>query len=452
MPDLNQLRRINEGLEKLSRKRKLDKERELEERREEENALSLVAQATLNEELKEKIDVLTDVVKNQQMIIEAPNVNVEVPDVIVPEVKVPKFVIPKIASPKIPEIKIPKITVPEPKVTVNVPKFPKIPTPEVTMNIPDVIDVGLDRFTKKKPLPVIQIGQDGKPVMQSGGSAGPRIVKIGDGGGNIAHVDEDGHLTVHDSGNGLAIAQGDITGTSFLHKFGGAPDFDTGDGIVDVWDGADDANIDQMVYQYSDVANINTFSSSDAGDTTTIEVQGLDENLNQMVETVVLNGQTTTTTANSFKRVFRLKNVGTVDNIGHIYCFTHDTAVTGGVPQTSANVRAVMQPANNQTLMAIYTIPAGKTGYMRSFFATSSGASRSADYQVDLFARPEGQVFQLKHRSSILEGGTTHWNHQYVEPEVFKEKTDIAMRVKILTNTITAASIAGGFDIVLVDN
>ena len=42
----------------------------------------------------------------------------------------------------------------------------------------------------------------------------------------------------------------------FVHKFGGAPDFDTGDGYVSVWDGADDSSTDEMQYNYSTTADI----------------------------------------------------------------------------------------------------------------------------------------------------------------------------------------------------
>ena len=51
----------------------------------------------------------------------------------------------------------------------------------------------------------------------------------------------DGNLTISDNSSGLAIAKGDVTGHSAIQKFGNAPNFDSGDGEVTVWDGAEDA-------------------------------------------------------------------------------------------------------------------------------------------------------------------------------------------------------------------
>ena len=136
---------------------------------------------------------------------------------------------------------------------------------------------------------------------------------------------------------------------------------------------------------------------------------------------------------------------------GTCYCFVN-VATTGGVPNTLANIRAEINNGNNQTLMAIYTIPNGKTGYMDSFESAVAGAKKTAEYQVDLYARPTGQVFQLKHRDSLQDGGTTNWRHAFQTPEVFAGSTDIVMRITILTAAITAASVSAGFDLILVDN
>jgi hypothetical protein len=89
---------------------------------------------------------------------------------------------------------------------------------------------------------------------------------------------------------------------------------------------------------------------------------------------------------------------------------------------------------------------------MRDWYASTSGGSRDTSYVIDLFARPFGQVFQLKHKSSISDTGTSYLQHQYEEPERFAEKTDIEMRVTITKAAITAGSVSGGFDIVLKDN
>ena len=251
--------------------------------------------------------------------------------------------------------------------------------------------------------------------------------------------------------NGLSIASGSLTGYSYLHKFGNAPDFDTTDGVVTIWDGANDGGINAMDYTYSATTDIDSLSSSNNGDTQSIEIQGLDSSYAVVTQTVVLTGQTRKALTTSLIRVFRMKNVGTTDIAGTLYCYVN-TAITAGVPNDATKVRAVITNGNNQTLMSVYTIPSGKSGYLRSWYATTGGASKTSQYIVDLFARPFGQVFQLKHRSSISDTGTSYINHEYVEPEMFSEKTDIEMRVQATAVGATAASISSGFDIVLVDN
>jgi len=249
----------------------------------------------------------------------------------------------------------------------------------------------------------------------------------------------------------LEIARGNVKGYTSIHKFGNAPDFDTGDGSVDIWDGAFDAGPDLMNYTYSATANIDSLSSSDDGDTVEIEVQGLDANFDLVVQTVTLTGQTRAALTTDLIRVFRLKNVGATDLAGVVYCFVN-VATTGGVPNTIANTRALICIGNNQTLMALFTIPNGCTGYMDSFEAAVAGASKTAEYQIDLFARSDGGVFQLKHRDSLQDTGTTNWRHSFKVPEVFQAKTDVAMRANLLTANKTEANISAGFDLILIDN
>lgn len=260
-----------------------------------------------------------------------------------------------------------------------------------------------------------------------------------------------GNLRTTDAESGLAIAKGDVTDTTFIHKFGNAKDFDATDGIVTVWDGADDGGIDEMVYTYSVTADIDSLSSSAGGDTQNVEVQGLDTNFALVTQTITLTGQTRKALDTDLIRVFRIKNVGATDNAGTIYCYVN-TALSSGVPIDTTKIRALVHIGNNQTLMAIYTIPAGKTGYMRDWFVSIAGANKTSNYPIKLRARPFGQVFQLKHTSSLSDIGTSYQQHRYEEPEIFTEKTDIEIRIQAIAVGVTAASISAGFDIVLIDN
>jgi len=259
---------------------------------------------------------------------------------------------------------------------------------------------------------------------------------------------DSGNLRVTDAESGLAIAKGDVSGHTFVHKFGRAPDFDTGDGGVTIWDGADDAGINEMQYNYSTTAIIDSISSADNTDTQAIELQGLDSNYELVLQTVILTGQTRKALNTNLIRVLRMKNIGSTDLAGEVYCY-ENTALTAGVPTDTTKVRAAIVVGNNQTEMAVYTIPAGKTGYLRQWFASSSGAKKTTNYLMRLKTRPFGQVFQLTHSSSIADAAP--FIHTYIEPETFDAKTDIEMTAAITDAAVTQAAVSAGFDLVLVD-
>ena len=279
----------------------------------------------------------------------------------------------------------------------------------------------------------------------------------GDGLWHNIKSTSDGNLTISDNSSGLAIAQGNVTGTTFVHKFGEAPDFDQVDGEVTMWDGANDGILGggAMVYTFSSSADIGLISSSDAGDNQTIEMQGLDSNFDLVTQTITLNGQTDvdiSATGVDLVRVFRLRNTGSTDVAGVVYIRTNGSGQASGVPSTANTVRAIINNGNNQTLMVVYTVPNGKTGYMRSWYAATAGAKKDSEYKIKIKARAFGGVFQVKHSSAISDRGTSKDNHPYVEPEVFAAKTDIIMTTEMLKSTGTEGDLSGGFDIVIVDN
>ena len=249
----------------------------------------------------------------------------------------------------------------------------------------------------------------------------------------------------------LEVVKGNVAGQSGINKFGQAPDFDTSDNEVDIWDGANDASPNLMNYIFSTTADIDSLSSSDDSDTQDIEVQGLDADYNLVTQTIALTGQTRVALTTNLIRVFRLKNMGATNNAGVIYCFKN-VATTAGVPNTLANIRAMIAVGNNQTLMAIYTIPNGKTGYMPAFYAGIAGPRRDAAYGCKMYARTFGGVFQLKHDESIDDEGTSRFQHNFIMPLKFEAKTDIKITGQAYTASITAAAMSAGFTILLVDN
>ena len=129
------------------------------------------------------------------------------------------------------------------------------------------------------------------------------------------------------------------------------------DGEVTVWDGANDGTLNQMVYQWSTTNAIDSISSSNSGDTQDVKIQGLDGDFNIIEQTVTLNGQNRVALSTPLIRVFRGKNNGLTAFAGSIYVY-ENTTISSGVPTDLTKVRLLIDDGNNQTLMALYTIPA----------------------------------------------------------------------------------------------
>lgn len=259
----------------------------------------------------------------------------------------------------------------------------------------------------------------------------------------------DGDLSIYNNSDGLAISSGRVTGATYVHKFGSAPDFDYTDGQVTVWDGAEDGTTwEKFVYTYSTTADIQYISSSDNGDTGEVKIQGLDSDFNLVTQVKNLTGQTSATLTTPLVRVFRMKNNSNVDFSGHVFVST-STAPGTGIP-TVADIRCIVQPENNQTEMAIYTVPAGKKAYVRSWYASSAGANKTTNIIIRLRAREQGGVWQLKHKMAW--NGEYPYQHEYHDPEKFEEKVDIEMTCELTASGVTGAAISAGFDIALIDD
>jgi len=268
---------------------------------------------------------------------------------------------------------------------------------------------------------------------------------------NPVKSSEDGNLLVHDAENPTAIAFGSVTTKSVVQKFGNAPNFATADNEVSIWDGADSGGIDANDYTYSATNDIDSIVSSSAADLQEIEIQGLDGDGYLVLQNATLTGQTRVALATNLWRVFRMKNVGTSNIAGNVSCYVTNAPTTGGVVDDSSLVRAQIIDGNNQTEMALYTVPRGKEAVIASGYVWTSGASKSSDYVVKFKARPFGRVFQLKYRASFSDDLQSGFSQSYKTGLYFDELTDLELTVQALAAGMTGASMAGGFEIILND-
>jgi len=228
------------------------------------------------------------------------------------------------------------------------------------------------------------------------------------------------------------IAEGIVTGHSVVQKFGQNAAIGTG-AYEDIWDGGG-----TYPYPANGTAPV-THIYSTAADTTDIEVQGLDITGALTVQTKTLNGTTVVALDTALWRVFRMKNVGTVNNAGIVHATVSDKATS----------YAQIAIGNNQTLMALYTIPLGKTGYLYQGTNNIIGTNRGYSISGRLWMRPYGLVFQLKKTFGLSSDGTGFINIVNKIPAKMPARTDI--RVDAIS------SAAGGglnttFEILLIDD
>ena len=230
------------------------------------------------------------------------------------------------------------------------------------------------------------------------------------------------------------------SGFGEIHKFGAVPSMSQNtEGTI--WDEDDTiypwSTIDSNgVLTVTVVEPNNEASTSTAHNGDTVEIQGLDGDYALQTETVTISGSSGTT-SNNFKRVFRAKftDGGSFEpNTKRILIKSSGTTVA----KILENI--------GQTLMSIYTIPAGKTGYLMRLDVTAQGTATGS---FKLMVRPGGTgSFQTKHIAEV-NGVGGPYQLEYPIPQALTEKSDLDARMITFSNN---GRYTCTFDILLVDN
>jgi hypothetical protein len=225
----------------------------------------------------------------------------------------------------------------------------------------------------------------------------------------------------------LQVSRGQITWHKLLFKFGNNSDINGS--LETIWSAGG-------LYVYPTAATVMTVSSSSTNDTSsgtgarTVVVSGLDAGYNEISETVTLSGQTPVNTVKSYLRMFRAFVVtagsgGTA--AGTIYVGVG--TVTAGVPTT---VYAEIVVGDNQTTMALWTVPAGYTAYI-SAGTFSASSNNVAQYILGKFMfRPVGGVFR---NAADITVNSNVFRYEWDYPLALPEKTDLEARAIALSGT-----------------
>lgn len=226
----------------------------------------------------------------------------------------------------------------------------------------------------------------------------------------------------------LNVSRGKVRGATAVHKFGAVPEMSQNT-TGTAWDKND------TVYPWSSFSSAGVIvaqiaNASDDGKKVT--VLGLDSDYNETSEVFTLSSSGTVTGSVNFIRVYRAFISEGDNNVGTV------TFQKGGTDVL------LITAGKGQTLMAVYTVPAGYTGYL---YQGTASAESGADATGDMFVRYFGQsAFRIGHTFEVA-GAGGEYNYQFSFPIQIPEKSDIDVRFTTRTNN---GRYTASFDILLV--
>lgn len=226
----------------------------------------------------------------------------------------------------------------------------------------------------------------------------------------------------------LQISRGQIAWHNRLLKFGYNPLINEVEETV--WEGGG-------IYPYPASA-ITLTATSSAGATDSdvaMRVSGLDANYNEISDNIVLSGAGTATTTKQFLRVNRAFVTGS-------------KGLTGVVSFTNNGTTYATVNGDNQTLMALWTVPAGYTGYIVQTDVTVLTEANNKFGTIRLVTRLPGSVFRTQDLFSAQNSNVTR---TYSLPLPILEKTDIEFRA-VGSSANSALHVSATFEIIYIKN
>jgi len=227
----------------------------------------------------------------------------------------------------------------------------------------------------------------------------------------------------------LQVSRGLIAGHKRVFKFGYNGDID--DSEETIWDVGG-----LYAYPSSAVTMTATSSSGATDEDVEVTIQGVDASYNELSETVTLNSSGTATTTGSFLRVYRAFVSSGTASAGSI------TIANGGTTY------AYISAADQQTLMALWTVPAGYTAYLFQVDTTAFTVQNNKVATIRMLTRELNGVFRTQNKFDLFEGS---YHLDITCPQPIPEKTDIEFRA-IADSSNADLRVAASFDIIYIEN
>lgn len=226
----------------------------------------------------------------------------------------------------------------------------------------------------------------------------------------------------------INISRSLMSNVTYTHEFGATPQISNGVTST-IWDVTD------TIYPWSafatpGVLNIDR-TVSDAANTV-VRLEGLDSDYNVVTEDITLTNLSNNTGTQVFAR---LNNAYVQSNSG-----TNAGNITIQIGTTTVGL---IRTGKGRTMMSVYTIPAGYTGYLMQGIAT---LQKGEGMTVEFYIRPYGGIFRIQHEAEVS-GDAGPYNYKFEIPSRLPAKTDLDVRAIARTNNIRATS---AFDIILI--
>ena len=232
-------------------------------------------------------------------------------------------------------------------------------------------------------------------------------------------------------------------GQQYIEKFGA--NLEVGADLETIWEAGG-------IYEYLTAPSTVIAISDDANDNAaggdgarTIELQGLDVDYNPVTEVISTNGTSSgPASVNEFLRIFRAQvmTAGSINtNAGHI------RILAGAAEVISIGVHGigVNKEGFGQSQTSVYTIPAGKTGYLTQWSVGSSVYNSGIQAFLKFSEPNDGSIMRTKDVMFL----NNYSIKDYKVPLQVEEKTDIEVRAY---DSSSGVPVSTSYNIILVDN
>ena len=228
----------------------------------------------------------------------------------------------------------------------------------------------------------------------------------------------------------LQVVRNQIENHKTVFKFGFNPDVNSSEETI--WDVGG-------IYAYPSSAvamTVTTDAGTPANDNgVKVIVFGLDEDYNEVNQEVTLAGAGTATTTQTFLRVFSAYVSGSQAPTGNL------NITNGGTTYARITLN------ENQTLMAMWTVPAGYTGFLDHVNIATGTTNANQYVTAQIVQRTQGGVFRVMMKQTLSSGGVADFLLRY--PIEISEKTDLEVRAESSgSNNLISAN----FSIVYIKN